>query len=558
VRDYAPAQAIGRRVVALTLIAIVGVLCLPPVYYVIDAALSHRADGVRQMLHDPTLGSTLRTTFELAIGSVVLSMVMGTLLAWGAMGLTGRRRWLGFIPLAPLVMPVLAAISGYVYLFNPVIGYGNQLLRSIMFWSHSQNGPLNVNTVPFIVIVTGVLLTSFVYLFVRTALSQLDQGVYDAAAASGASPSRAFFKVVLPLLRPALVYSALTGLVLALGQYTIPLFFGLQQNIQVLGTQIYNSSSSIPPNYPLAAAFGLPIILAGLIFIALQMILLRDQGRYASSGSKGADRSLKKSGWISQGALIVYGVFAVAGPILSVAIVAFQPYWQGHINVSQFTLANFRAVFDNPQLTGAIKNSILYALTATALVVPLGFFCAKVIYRRTQQKVISTVVEVLVAIPLGIPAAIFGVGFLLAFLQGPLNLYGQGSGLVVVYTVITLPFITRVILIGMLNLGSNLVDAGATCGAPLWRRTLSLELPMLRSAIASAAAICLVLSSYEFSASLLIRSTHTQVMGTVLYDQFVNGSNPNVAVMALLMCAITTIGVLLALALGRSPSTKDG
>ncbi|MCE0765987.1 iron ABC transporter permease [Pseudonocardia kujensis] len=555
--DRRTAQTAARRASALVLVAVVALLCLPPVYFVIDAALSGSGLGFRQMLQDRTLGRTVQITITLALGAVVISTVLGIVLAWGAQGLSRRNRWLGHIPLIPLVMPALAAVTGFGYLLNPSIGFGNLLLRKIMFWSGAETGPFDVNTVPFILIVTATLLTSFVYLFIRSALAQLDQGIYDAAAASGASPTRAFFTVILPMLRPAIVYSSLTVMLLALGQFAVPLFLGRQENLNVLSTAMYVSMSASPPNIPLAAAYGLPIVVAGIVFLVIQRVVLRDQDRFASTGTKGAARSLNKSGWLSHTALIVYGLVAVAAPIVSVAIVAFQPYWSKDIVISEFTFDNFRSVFANPRLVDAIGNTAVYSLSASAIAVPLGYLCAKVLYRRRQQRVIASIVDVLVSMSLGIPAVIFGVGFLLAFTHGPLNLYGRGAGLVAVYVVVTLPFITRMVLVGMVNLGDNLIEAGAACGGPLWRRILTLELPMLRPALGNAIAICLILTAQEFGASILVRSTQTQVMSTVLYDQFANGSNSQVAVMAFLMCAITGIGVLLALLFGRQSSPKE-
>ncbi|WP_236794423.1 iron ABC transporter permease [Amycolatopsis sp. GM8] len=555
--DRRPAQMTARRASALILVGVVALLCLPPVYFVLDAALSGGGIGFRQMIQDRTLGRTVQITITLALGSVVISTVLGILLAWGAQGLSRRNRWLGTIPLIPLVMPALAAVTGFGYLLNPSIGFGNLLLRKVMFWTDIQSGPLDINTVPFIVIVTATLLTSFVYLFVRSALAQLDQGVYDAAAASGASPLRAFFTIILPLLRPSIVYSSLTVMLLALGQFAVPLFLGRQQNLNVLSTAMYVSMSQAPPNIPLAAAYGLPIVVAGVVFLIIQRVVLRDQDRFAGTGTKGAARSLSKSGWFSHAALVVYGLLAVAAPIVCLAIVAFQPYWSKDIVVSDFTLDNFRSVFDNPRLTDAIVNTLVYSLSATVIAVPLGYLCAKVLHRRRHQKVIANLVDVLVSMSLGIPAVIFGVGFLLAFTYGPLDLYGRGAGLVVVYIVVTLPFITRMVLVGLMTLGTNLVEAGGACGGPLWRRILTLELPMLRPALGNAIAICLILTAQEFGASILVRSSQTQVMSTVLYDQFANGSNSQVAVMAFLMCAITGIGVLLALLIGRQSSPKE-
>jgi len=61
-----------------------------------------------------------------------------------------------------------------------------------------------------------------------------------------------------------------------------------------------------------------------------------------------------------------------------------------------------------------------------------------------------------------------------------------------------------------------------------------------------------VLLTHEFAASLLVRSSTTQVMGTVLYDYWGNGTYPLVAAIALIMTAVTTIGVVIAVMIGGS------
>lgn len=548
--DSARVQSALRRVFALTLVAVLVLFCLPPVYYVLKAALADDATGITQMLDDPAFPATLRITVILAVGSVSASLILGTVLAWGAQGLTGRSQWFANLPLVPLLMPFLAIVMGFIYLFDDRIGYGNLLLRKLPFWSNADRGPFDVYTVPFIVIVTATSLTSFVYMFVRSALAQLDASAYDAAVASGARPARAFFAVILPMLRPALVYSALMGVLLALGQFTAPLFLGTQDDIDVLASSIYDSLQQPPPNVALAAAYGLPITIAGLLFIALQRLVLSDQDRFVSSGTKGTGRSVHKTGWLSRLALIGYGLLVVVGPIGSVAIVAFQPYWSKDVSFETFTLDNFEIVLNAPIIAAAVKNSVVYAILSTLIVLPLGFFCSKLLYRR-QQRVLSGAVDVLVSIPLGVPSVIFGIGFLLAYTQGPLNLYGQSLGLVLVYVVIALPFVVRSMLVGLVSLGHSLMDAGAVSGASLWRRVVFLELPMLRPAIGNAAAISLVLATHEFSASVLVASTNTQVMGVALKDQYELGSGSIVAALALLMCLITGACVLVAQLLSR-------
>jgi iron(III) transport system permease protein len=63
-----------------------------------------------------------------------------------------------------------------------------------------------------------------------------------------------------------------------------------------------------------------------------------------------------------------------------------------------------------------------------------------------------------------------------------------------------------------------------------------------------------VLLTHEFTASVLVRSLRTNVMGTVLFDYWSNGNYPIVAAVALVMAAVTTVGVTVALLVGGSES----
>ena len=73
---------------------------------------------------------------------------------------------------------------------------------------------------------------------------------------------------------------------------------------------------------------------------------------------------------------------------------------------------------------------------------------------------------------------------------------------------------------------------------------------MLRPTILSSIALMFILLTHEFAASLMVRSATTQVMGTLLYDHWSNGSYTLVAAMAILMSAVTGAGVAVAMLVG--------
>lgn len=259
---------------------------------------------------------------------------------------------------------------------------------------------------------------------------------------------------------------------------------------------------------------------------------------------------MQSSGRLPQAVLALYALFTVVVPLTSLVIVALQPIWSKDVAPSEFTFDNIQTVLTQENLTEAIRNSLWYGAQAVLITLPVGYLCARIVYRRRHRPVLASIQEVIVSLPLGIPSVILGAGFLLAYLNSPLDLYASGFGVVLVYVVIMLPFATRLILVSMLNLGEDLSNAAASSGAGPFRRARTVELPLLRPALGGAAALVIVLSTHEFSASILVRSQDSQVMGTVLYDLWSYGSYPQAAAMALVMCIVTAAGVGLAVLLG--------
>lgn len=545
---------LGQRSGALIVISVTALACLIPVFFVFRRVGDLGLSGVRDLATNSYTQTIAWDTLRLTAGTVVIAVVLGTLLAWFAHCLPPRRRWLGFLPLFPLIMPPLAVIVGYYFLFNEQVGYVNNAVRGIPTMD-APTGPFDVQSFGAITVVSGLVFSAFMFLFVRSSMAQIQQDLIDAAVVSGAGPVKVFFRVVLPVIRPGVVFGSLTVGLLAIGQFTVPLLLGRQNNINVLTTAMFNAINQYPTQYDVAAAYGLPIVLAGLLFIVFQRWMLRDSSRFETTGGKGGGRPLSHNGWGAQLFLGVYGLVTVVLPVFAIVVVSLQPFWNPTIRTGEFTLEHYREVlFRREELVATIQHSVTYAFATVVVVLPLAFVAARTIYRRRDQPVIGVVQELIISLPLGIPAVILGTGFLLFFVNAPFGLYGSHESMVITYSVIMLPFVTRMQLAAMNNLGPTLSDAATVHGANWLRRSLRIELPLLRPALGSGAALAILMISHEFSASVLIRSRETQVMGTILYDLWTFGSYAETAVMAVLMCLITLIAVVVALVIGGSSS----
>ena len=541
-----------QRVRLLALLAFVGVLAylvLVPLIRLQMVALEDGGRGYKTVLANPDLWGTLSRTAGLALGSLVIGLVFGTLLAWWASQLPPKLRFLRVLPLLPIVAPAVAVVSGWAFLLSPRPGYLNALLRLLPWWSHLDSGPVEVYSITWIVIITGFSLTAFVYQFVSTGMQNISAELIEAARVNGSSALGSFFRVVLPLLRPVLLYGGGVALLLGLGQFTAPLLLGTNKGVTVLTTQMYYAVSQTPTDFGAAAAFGTPLLIFGIAVVLFQKLMLGDHSRFVTHGGRGFRVAGKPSKLAAVG-IVAFTAVTTGLPLIALAILSLSPFWSPKIVLGRLTLDNFERIFQESSIVSAIFTSVGVALISVAISLVIGFFVAILLVRGQRHRVIRSVLDIIVAMPLGVPAVIFGAGFLFTYSRPPLILYGTIWVLVVVYVTLMLPFTTRMQLSGMLQLGKSYLEASRVSGANAFWTDVRVTLPLMRPTLGGAAALMFVLLTHEFTASMLVRSPNNQVMGTVLYDYWTNGSYPLVAAIALIMTVVTAVGVLAAALLG--------
>lgn len=531
------------------LLLVLGYLVVLPLFRLQSLAFEDGAQGYRDQFGRPDIGQTLQTTIVLALVSLVIAMVLGTVLAFAVSRLPHRVGFLRIIPILPIVMPSVANVVGWAFLLSPGPGYLNALMRQLPWWDHLDSGPVNVYSSTWIILITGFGLTSFVYLFVSAGMQNISSEHLEAAQTSGSSQLGVFFKVVLPLLRPSLVYGSGVALLLGLGQFTAPLLLGQNEGLKVLTTEMYRRTAESPTNFAAAAAAGSPLVILGLLVVLGQKYLLGNQARFVTHGGKSFAPTGGQSYWAAA-VVAVYGLVALVLPLIGVILVSLTPYWSGNLTWDLFTLDNYRNLLETPGIMESVTTSVVTSLAAVAVCVPMGLALALLIVRNPHLRVMRMLGDLMSALPLGIPAVIFGVGFLLTYTQPPLVLYGTKSVIILVYIVLMIPFSTRMQMTALISMGKSYSEASAVSGASPLITIMRVTLPMLKPAVLSAVALMFILLTHEFAASLMVRSATTQVMGTLLYDHWSNGSYTLVAAMAILMSAVTAAGVAVAMLVG--------
>ncbi|MGH3369721.1 MAG: ABC transporter permease, partial [Nocardioidaceae bacterium] len=170
--------------------------------------------------------------------------------------------------------------------------------------------------------------------------------------------------------------------------------------------------------------------------------------------------------------------------------------------------------------------------------------------RTTVPGPIRWAIDFMSSLSVGLPAALLGFWLLFAYTGAPLNLYGTTAIIIVAYVTLMLPHAIRPQLSTLLATSNEYAEASLVSGSGPLRTALRITLPLVRTGVGVASAMVVVLVFHEFAASVLVRSPQTQVMGTLLFDEWSSGTQSGVAVISLVMVAVTTVGVGLALLVG--------
>ena len=166
-----------------------------------------------------------------------------------------------------------------------------------------------------------------------------------------------------------------------------------------------------------------------------------------------------------------------------------------------------------PPLMAVMQTTMRLAapgVAASVALVALGIANKERLWRP-----LPTLLDVVANLPLTVPAALLGFGFLFAFTNPAIALYGTRTSLILAYMTIMIPYSVRYQLSTLPALGRQTIEASQVSGASAVRTFFQVTLPLSRAGIVSSAAIMFVLLTHEFGVSLLLRAPNVNVMSVV-------------------------------------------
>ena len=221
----------------------------------------------------------------------------------------------------------------------------------------------------------------------------------------------------------------------------------------------------------------------------------------------------------------------------------------------------------SPVVVDALRLSLATTVASLAIIVSIGTPLAFLLARRRFRG--APLVEVLVDLPLVLPPSVAGLALLLVFgRRGLLGTSLDAVGLAIPFTTVAVvmaqvfvaaPFYVRSARAGIASLPRDLEDAARVDGASEVRVFRHVMAPLAAPALAAGLVMSWARSLGEFGATILFAGNvagRTQTLPLVVYSEFGAG-DLDAAVAAATVLVLATVGVLLAVRLGRRGRTLD-
>lgn len=554
---YPRVFGVGRdRVVQYAVFVVLAIFVIAPIVPILyqsfrDAPL-YAANGLFtidnyvHLFSDAGFGQVILNTAIFAIGTTVLTLVIAI-----PMAVLVVRTRLPFGRFLGLSMQWPFFISSLILGFGWITLYGPAGFVSVQFRQLFGFVPWDLYSLGGMAVTEAVGLAPIAYTFCVNALRQSDASLESAARVCGAGPIRILFSVIIPMLRPPIVYSSILIFSMSLETLSVPLLYGTPVRIEVFSTFLYtNGLQSIRPDYGILGAASTIILVVTIATVAIQARVLKNAQRFISVRGKAVRPRLLELGWIrwvAAVAIVLYVVFGALLPIFGLFFRSFTMIFTPLQNPFQsLTLTNYQRVFTFPVYVQSITNSLVIAAVGAVLVSVLALF-AVLVARRSPFRFARSV-EYLALIPQAIPGIIVGIGFFWAFALFPGGNLVQGTlmAIIIAFGLRALPTAFGSIAPAIMQIGHELDDAARTSGADWLGAFFRVLRTLLRPAFVGAIILVFVTMIKEYSAALFLSSANTGVIGTTMLDLWVQGNTGSVAALATIQIAITAVFVAVA------------
>ena len=490
------------------------ILCLPVAIPIIVVMSSLAAGESESWVHlrDNLLLEYTSNTISLAILVAIQTLIIGVGCAWltSAFSFPGVHvfSWALVLPLA-----VPAYIAGYVYAeLLEFSGPLQSLARELLSDSNSTSSLINIRSLPGASFVISIVLFPYVYLFTKTSFDSQSGILRSAANSLGASTNKAFFRLVLPLSRPAIAGGTALVLMETIADFGVVEHYGVPTFTTGIFRTWYGMGDQTVAMQISACLF---LFVALLVFSQQRMIKGKSSNPTSDYKQNKPIKLLGFRAWLSS---VLCFIPLLLGFVVPLAVLI------------GFTLQESRIELEASLVEYGL-NSIKVALIGACMCLIASVWLAYS-NRSQSNKFIKTSIK-LSTMGYALPAIILAVGLLVPltsldqFLAKPLSsvfnteprlwLTGSIAALIFVYFGRFLTVSFNSIEGGLAQVDKKLDSAAATLGAKPSRTIFKIHLPLLRGPLVGGFLLVFIDITKELPATLILRPFNFETLSTRIY-----------------------------------------
>ena len=498
------------------------------------------ASGWQTLTTDAKYGAAILNTLFLGTGVTLLSLLLGVPLAYFA----ARHDFPGksiiaLLPLITLIIPEVIAAQTWLMLFGNngiftkwAAGFGLEL-PSFYGWFG---------------LFTVMSFTYYTYIYIGTlaAIRGADVQLEEAAQSLGTSPFESRLRVLLPVILPSVLASALLVFTLVVGNFAVAMI--LSHKIPLLSVLTYQAavaeSGSDPVMQSTLATVSVAIV---MIVLFIQRVVLA-RGRYETVQGRGA-RPIRLRGvaGLITGFLAALLTVISLLPLGTLVVGAFTRARGPVMRWGEWTLANLERVLINAP--DPIINTLIYASLATIIGIAFATLLSVLIVKK--KTMLTPVIDSLSMLPLALSGTVIGIGLVMSFNAGFLAMTGTGAIIVLAYIVRRLPFGVRNASSTLYNIPDSIEEASVSLGVPPVRSFLNVVLPLMVPAILAATVLTWTTTVAELSASIIVYSGGRETLPIKIFRLIDSGLMAQASAYGLVLISIIIVPIIVATRIGK-------
>lgn len=509
---------------------------------------------------DPLTYQLLLTSFIFAAGSAVLATALAATLAWIAIRTNAPfRKFFELTAIIPNIFPPVMLAVSWTVLLSPRTGLIN---RALMEFFNLDNAPMNIYSIGGMIFVEALITTPLAFLIVSASLYSMDPALEESARVAGSNNAQVAWRITFPIIRPALLASAMLNFVRAIESFDTPAIIALPARIEVFTTKIYREAiGAFPPNQNLAATYGVSLLLVTMAFVYFYRRLTARSERYVTVTGRGYRPNIIDLGkwrYLASGIAGLILTMIVVLPSLVLIYVSFITYVHvpGAKTWELLTLEHYHTNLTDPRTFRALQNSLFLAVVGATLCMLLAAVTAWVTTKTKGRG--RGVIEGLTFIPWAFPGTALAIGLLWTYVYVPLPIYGTLWILLIGYITRFLPYGLRTMTSTVVQIHNDLQEASLVCGAGFRITFWRVLLPLLRPGFLAGWIILATIYLREFSTSIFLYSPGSEPIGPLLYHFYVDGNLGPMCSLALIVSLVCIALILVARKIGQVGSAVEG